>query len=67
MLFGVVVSCRVLYSIVSYVYVSYRGSITSVGEGELICLLSFTCDYVVSVRRDFLFLWVLGIGCYILL
>ena len=26
-------------------------------------LLSFTCDYVVSVRRGFLFLLVLGIGC----
>ena len=24
---------------------------------ELICLLLFTCNYVVSVRRDFLFLW----------
>ena len=27
--------------------------ITSVGEErELVCLLSFTCNYVVSVRRD---------------
>ena len=32
------------------------------GKRELICLLSFTCYYVVSVRRGFLFLWVLGIG-----
>ena len=33
------------------------GSITSVGEErELICLLLFTCYYVVSVRRGFLFL-----------
>ena len=32
MLFGVGVSCRFLYSIVSYLYVSCSGSITSVGE-----------------------------------
>ena len=33
------------------------------GKRELICLLSFTCNYVVSVRRGFLFLLVLGMGC----
>ena len=33
------------------------------GKRELICLLLFTCNYVVSVRRGFLFLWVLGMGC----
>ena len=31
----------------------------------LICLLSFTCNFVASVRRGFLFLWVLGMGCAI--
>ena len=30
------------------------------------CLLSFTCNYVASVRRGFLFLLVLGMGCVIL-
>ena len=35
--------------------------------GELIYLLSFTCNYVVSVRIGFLFLLVLGMGCVILL
>ena len=30
-------------------------------------LLLFTCNYVVSVWRGFLFLWVLGMGCVILL
>ena len=45
MFFGVGVSCRILYSIVSYLYVSCSGLITS----ELICLLSFTCNYVLSV------------------
>ena len=35
--------------------------------GELICLLLFTCNYVVSVWRGFLFLWVLGMGYVILL
>ena len=32
------------------------------GKRELICLLLFTCNYVVSVRRGFLFLWVLWMG-----
>ena len=37
------------------------------GKRELISLLLFTCNYVVSVRRDFLFLCVLGMGYVILL
>ena len=37
------------------------------GKRELIYLLFFTCNYVVSVRRGFLFLWVLVMGCVILL
>ena len=37
------------------------------GKRELICLLLLTCNYVVSVWRDFLFLWVLGMGYVILL
>ena len=37
------------------------------GKRELICLLLFTCNRVVSVRRGFLFLCVLGMGCVILL
>ena len=36
-------------------------------QRELICLLLFTCNYVVSVWRGFLFLWVLGMGYVILL
>ena len=63
--FGVGVSCRKLYSFVAYLYVDGSGSITSVG-GELICLLLFTCNYVVFVWRGFLFLWVLGMGNVIL-
>ena len=31
------------------------------GNRELICLLLFTCNYVVSVWRGFFFLWMLGI------
>ena len=55
------VSCRNLYSFVVYLYVIGSGSVTSVGEErELICLLLFTCNYVVSVWRGFLFLWCLG-------
>ena len=37
------------------------------GKRELICLLLFTCNNVVSVRRGFLSLWVLGMGYVILL
>ena len=37
------------------------------GKRELICLLMLTCNYVVSVWRGFLFLWVLGMGYVILL
>ena len=51
-----------LYSFVVYLYVNGSGSITSVGKRELICLLLFTCNYVVSVWRGFLFLWVPGMG-----
>ena len=36
-------------------------------ELNIICLLLFTCNYVVSVWRGFLFLWVLGMGYVILL
>ena len=34
---------------------------------ELICLLLFTCNHVVSVWRGFLFPWVLGMGFIIFL
>ena len=37
------------------------------GKRELICLLSFACNYVVFVWRGFLFLWVLRMGYVILL
>ena len=37
------------------------------GKRELICLLLFTCNYVVSVWTGFLFLCVLGMGYVILL
>ena len=38
------------------------GQLPRLGKRELICLLLFTCNYVVSVWRGFLFLWVLGMG-----
>ena len=57
-----------MYSFVVYLYVNGSGSINSVGEErELICLLLFTCNYMVSVWRGFLFLLVLGMGYVILL
>ena len=37
------------------------------GKRELIYLLLFTCNYVVSVWRGFLFLWVFWMGYVILL
>ena len=37
------------------------------GKRELICLLLFTCNYVVSVWRGFPFLWALGMSYVILL
>ena len=37
------------------------------GKRELICLLLFTCNYVVSVWTGLLLLWVLGMGYVILL
>ena len=67
MFFGVGVSCRKLYSFVVYLYVNGSGSIASVGEERAICLLLFTCNYVVFVWRGFLFLWVVGMGYVILL
>ena len=68
MFFGLGVSCRYFYSFVVYLYVSGSGSITSVGEErELICLLLFACNYVVSVWRGFIFLCVLEMGYVILL
>ena len=68
-IFGVGVSFRNLYYFVVYLYLNGSGSITSVGEErerELICLLLFICNYVVSVWRGFPFLWVLGMGYVIL-
>ena len=37
------------------------------GKRELMCLLLFTCNYVVSVWRGFLKLWALGMGYVMLL
>ena len=45
MLFGVDVSCRILYFIVNYLYVSCSRSITSIGEEKAFfcyCLLVIT-------------------------
>ena len=61
--FGIGVLCRILYSFDVYLYVSRSGLITSDGEERAIFfLLLFTCNYVVSVRRGFFFLLVLGMG-----
>ena len=49
MFYGVGVSCRILYSSVAYLYVSGSGSVTRLGKRELIYMLVFTYNYVVSV------------------
>ena len=54
------------YSFVVYLYVNGSGSITSVGKARAY-LSAVVCNYVVSVWRDFLFLWVLEMGFVILL
>ena len=43
------------------------GQSPRLGKRELICLLLFTCTYVVSVWRGFLFILVIGMGYVILL
>ena len=60
MFFGVSVYCHSLYSIVSYLYVSCISQLPRLRKRELICLLSFTCNYVVSIQRGFLFLLDVG-------
>ena len=67
MLFGVGVSCRILYSIVSIYMKAVASKLLRLGKRDLICQLSFTCMYVVSVRRGFLFPLVLWLCCVILL
>ena len=58
---GVGVSCRILYSIVSYLCVSYSGSITSVGEGGTIfCYRSLVVVWFLF--EGVLFLFVLGVS-----
>ena len=47
-IFRVGVSCRILYSFVGYLYVS-GSQLPRFWKRELICLLLFTCNYVVSV------------------
>ena len=41
-------------------------SVPGLEKRELVCLLLFTCNYVVSVRRGFLFFCVLEMGYVIL-
>ena len=54
MLFAVGVSCRILYSMVSYLYLSCNGSCNYLGwEERELSLLSFTCNYVVSYLERF--------------
>ena len=61
-----VVICILLLFI--YMYIQREvDQLPRLGKRELICLLLFTCNYVVSVWRGFLFLWVLGMGYVILL
>ena len=51
-----------MFSFVVYLYVTVVDQLPWLGKRELVCLLLFTCNYVVSVWGGFLFLWVLGMG-----
>ena len=59
-----VVICSLLLFIYMYTIVD---QLPRLGKRELIGVLLFTCKYVVSVWRGFLFFWVLGMGYVILL
>ena len=59
-----VVICILLLFIYMY---TVGDQLPRLGKRELICLLLFACNYVVSVWGGFLFLWVLGMGYVILL
>ena len=65
MLVGISVSCRISYSVVTYLYVSFSGVIIPVWEERAIFLLPFTGNYVSFIWRGFLFLLVLRIGCWL--
>ena len=65
MLFGVGILCCVSCSIVSYLLYAVAEQLPQLRKRELVFLLLFTCNFVVSVQRRFLFLLVLG--CVILL
>ena len=57
---------HVVYRILLFVIYTLAVADPSVGEERAIfSAILFTYNYVVSVRRDFLFLLVLGIGCVI--
>ena len=62
-MFRLFVFC-IAYSAVNYLNVSFKGFIR-LGKRELFFLLAITCNYVVSVRRGFLFLLVLQTGCVV--
>ena len=61
--------CLLLFTCnyVVYLYVDGSGSITSVGDERANLSAVVYRNYVVSVWRGFLFLWVLGMGYVILL
>ena len=67
MFFGVGVSCRICILLMFIYMLTVVDRLPRLGKRELICLLLFNCNYVVSVWRGFLFLWVLGMGYVILL
>ena len=71
MLFGIGVLCCKSYclSVVYYSIVKFS-RLTTLGveeRADLIFLLSITRNFVVLVRRNSIFLWVLRIGCDVLL
>ena len=53
MLLRVGVSCRILSSIVRYLYISYSGSLPRLGKRERVNLsaIVFFCNYAISIRK----------------
>ena len=67
MLIGEGISCRFSCSMLVNYMLSVADRLPQLEKRELLFLLSFTGKHVVSVKKGFFFLLVLGIGCVILL
>ena len=49
--------------LITFLNVSFSGLVTSAGEERTVFSCMITRNFVISVERNFVFLWVLMIGC----